>query len=194
MCYLQLLLVLSFICPLFIALGLRPLKSPNIILIVADDLGYNEANFMNQSRGILTPNLDLLASNGVKLSNFYTSSLCTPTRASLLTGRYPNRLATQANVLFWDTPWGIDLNETFISEELQSLNYATALFGKWHIGMFSKEYTPLFRGFDRFNGYLQGCQSHSTHESACCHPNNSMGDRNYVCQPTPFVKDWYYFV
>ena len=104
---------------------------PNIVFILADDLGYNELNFNNRTRGILTPNLDALADAGVVLDNYYVQPICSPTRSALMTGRYTVRLGTQSNVVYWDTPWGVSLNETFLPQNLQDANYETAMFGKW---------------------------------------------------------------
>ena len=83
------------------------------------------------SRGILTPHLDGLAASGVVLRSYYTAPMCTPSRASLMTGRYAIRLGVQASVLFWDTPWGVPLGETFLPQHFQRAGWATALFGKW---------------------------------------------------------------
>jgi len=105
--------------------------APDILFIVADDLGYNEVNFMNDSRGILTPELDKLASGGVTLTNYYVQPICSPTRSALMTGRYPLLLGTQSNVIYWDTPWAVPKNHTFLPELLQQAGFETALFGKW---------------------------------------------------------------
>lgn len=76
-------------------------RRPNILFLLADDLGYNELGFMNASRGLLTPHLDSLAREGVVLKNYYVQPICSPTRSALMTGRYPLRLGTQANVIYW---------------------------------------------------------------------------------------------
>lgn len=156
-------------------------KRPNILFILADDLGYNELGYGNTSRGLLTPNIDALATSGVELSNYYVLPICSPTRSALMTGRYSLRLGTQANVIYWDTPWGVSLSETFISDYLQQSGYRTALFGKWHLGMHANEYAPWSRGFDVHEGYLQGCESAYTHISACCSAGSPSHDQNYTC-------------
>ena len=104
---------------------------PNVVFILADDLGYNELNFMNASRGILTPNLDSLANTGVIMKNYYVQPICSPTRSAFMTGRYTVRLGTQGSVIFWDTPWAVALNETFLPQNLKDAGYKTAMFGKW---------------------------------------------------------------
>lgn len=71
-----------------------------------DDLGFNELGYQNTTRGLITPNIDALASEAVRLKQYYVQPICSPTRSSLMTGRYTIRLGTQSNVIFWDTPWG----------------------------------------------------------------------------------------
>jgi hypothetical protein len=102
------------------------------ILIVADDAGFNEFGFQNATRGLLTPNLDALAAGGVRLTHYYTHPLCSPTRSAMMTGRYSHRLGLQSSVVYWDTPWGVPLNETFIPQALKSIDGFghTAMFGK----------------------------------------------------------------
>ena len=171
-----------------------PLPPPNIVFILADDLGSNELNFMNNTRGILTPHLDALAAQGVTLRNYYVQPICSPTRSALMTGRYTTRLGTQSSVIFWDTPWGIDLNETFLPQNLVDAGYATAMFGKWHLGMFKEAYTPMQRGFEQHMGYYQGCESAWTHVSACCHAGSPTADQNYTCGGKPGHEigyDWF---
>eukprot|EP01062_Namystynia_karyoxenos_P009373 TRINITY_DN13324_c0_g2_i1.p2 TRINITY_DN13324_c0_g2~~TRINITY_DN13324_c0_g2_i1.p2 ORF type:complete len:559 (+),score=164.65 TRINITY_DN13324_c0_g2_i1:78-1754(+) len=156
-------------------------RSPDILFILADDLGYNELGFMNGTRGLITPNLDKLAQGGVALHNYYVQPICSPTRSAFMTGRYTVRLGTQSNVIYWDTPWGIALNETFLPQVLRAAGYSTAMFGKWHLGMFKQEYTPSRRGFDEYMGYYQGCESAYTHVAACCGAGSPTGDQHYVC-------------
>eukprot|EP01048_Picozoa_sp_COSAG05_P018952 COSAG05_NODE_2869_length_2555_cov_1.455212_1_plen_123_part_00 len=104
--------------------------------------------FMNETRGLISPNLDALAHDGIILRNYYVQPICSPTRSALMTGRYTIRLGTQSSVIYWDTPWGVPINETFLAQNLKSAGYHTALFGKWHLGSFMEEYTPMGRGFD----------------------------------------------
>lgn len=156
-------------------------KPPNILFILADDLGYNELGYANTSRRLLTPHIDALATSGVELSNYYVLPICSPTRSALMTGRYSLRLGTQANVIYWDTPWGISLTENFMSDYFQEAGYRTALFGKWHLGMHADQYAPWNRGFDFHEGYLQGCGSAYTHVAACCTAGSPAHDQNYIC-------------
>jgi len=153
---------------------------------------------MNSTRGIMSPHLDSLAHSGITLKNYYVGAICSPTRSSLMTGRYTTRLGTQGNVIYWDTPWGVPVNETFMGQNFQSSGYDTAMFGKWHLGMFKQEYTPRRRGFDEHMGYYQGCGSAWTHVAACCHAGSDYADKDYVCPSTTPTKqadyrgyDWF---
>ena len=176
----------------------HPRAKRNVLLIVADDLGYNELGFMNTSRGLHTPHLDFLASQGVALRNYYVQPICSPTRSSLMTGRYPLRIGTQANVIYWDTPWSIALNQTFLPQYLQRVesDYATALFGKWHLGAHADRFAPWNRGFDEHVGYLQGCGGGWTHISSCCQAGpRPTEDDGFICgaqHPKDFRGyDWF---
>jgi len=173
------LLVLST-CALLVGTAATP-PQQNMVFILADDLGYNEMNWMNGSRGLVTPHLDSLAYSGVTLRNYYVGAICSPTRSSLMTGRYTTRLGTQSSVIYWDTPWGVPINETFMGENFKEAGYDTAMFGKWHLGMFKQEYTPRHRGFDEHMGYYQGCESAWTHIASCCKGGSDYSDQNYVC-------------
>ena len=87
---------------------------------------------MNATRGLLTPNIDALAAGGVRLTSYYTNPLCSPTRSALMTGKYNHRLGTQANVVYWDTPWSVPLEHTFLPQRLKAIPGfgATAMYGK----------------------------------------------------------------
>ena len=159
---------------------------PNIIFILADDLGMNEMSFVNASRGLELPELDALARAGVILSQYYTVPLCSPTRGALMTGRYAHRLGLQSNVIYWDTPWAPDRELVFMPAFLKAAGYGrTALFGKSHLGMHAAWALPAARGFDESVGYLQGCGSKWTHVASCCDAQpGGTTDGAYVC-PAP---------
>eukprot|EP00658_Telonema_sp_P-2_P006088 TRINITY_DN12316_c0_g1_i2.p1 TRINITY_DN12316_c0_g1~~TRINITY_DN12316_c0_g1_i2.p1 ORF type:complete len:562 (-),score=99.42 TRINITY_DN12316_c0_g1_i2:379-2064(-) len=189
-------MALSLFLSALLLIGLVPVArsfKPNILFILADDLGYNEMGFMNTSRGLHTPVLDGLASSGVILKNYYVQPICSPTRSAFMTGRYTVRLGTQSNVIYWNTPWGVPLNETFLPQNLQDAGYATAMFGKWHLGMFKQSYTPIRRGFDEHMGYYQGCESKYTHVAACCTAGSPDHDNEYVCHDQMQYEgyDWF---
>lgn len=142
-----------------------------------------------------TPNIDALAAQGTVLDRYYTTPLCSPTRASLMTGLYTHRTGTQANVIYWDTPWAPSANLSFLPQHLKAkAGYgATALFGKWHLGMYTADAFPTSRGFDTFSGFMQGGGSHGTHVAACTAPApDPVQDTAYVCPGprSPTVKDY----
>jgi len=136
---------------------------PNIVYIVADDMGWGDAGFHGSD--IPTPNLDKLAAEGAKLEQFYTQPMCTPTRAALLTGRYPMRYGLQTGVIPGAGTYGLATDEYLLSQALRDAGYKTALVGKWHLGHAKPEYWPRQRGFDSFYGALVGEIDHFTHAS-----------------------------
>ncbi|XP_077994398.1 arylsulfatase B-like [Glandiceps talaboti] len=130
-------------------------KPPHIVIIVVDDWGWGDVGFHHGSR-FATPFIDELAYNGVILHNYYGQPLCTPARASLMTGRYPIHLGLQHFAITGAQPFGLRLNETIMPQYLHNLGYSTHALGKWHLGHFTKEHTPTHRGFDSFFGYYNG--------------------------------------
>jgi arylsulfatase A-like enzyme len=136
-------------------------QRPNIIVILADDLGSGDVGWRRGD--IKTPNLDKLALGGARFDHFYVQPLCSPTRAALLTGRYPMRHGLQMGVV---RPWaqfGLPLEERTLPQALREAGYTTAIFGKWHLGHFKPEYLPTRRGFDRQYGHYNGALDHFTH-------------------------------
>lgn len=132
-------------------------KKPNIIIILTDDQGYGDVGF-NGNKKMKTPHLDELAKNGVIFTNGYVSySVCGPSRAGIITGRYQDRFGFSRNPLFTpkDASSGLPLEEETISEYLKKADYNTMAIGKWHLGA-HKSQRPLSRGFDEFFGFLSG--------------------------------------
>jgi arylsulfatase A len=129
---------------------------PNIIIIFADDQGYGDVGVYGSTR-IHTPNLDRMAMEGLKLTNFYAFPSCSPSRAALLTGAYPPRVGIPDVIGPKGPDWtsnkqyGINAVETTLPEMLKRAGYATGMIGKWHLGHFP-ETMPLRHGFDQFFG------------------------------------------
>jgi arylsulfatase A len=126
-------------------------RKPNIVLILADDLGYADLSSYG-STWIRTPNLDRLAAEGIRFTDFYApAGVCTPTRASLMTGSYPKRVDLHVEVLYPDTKSGLNPNEFTLAEMLKEQGYATGMIGKWHLGLLP-EVKPNAQGFDYYYG------------------------------------------
>ena len=146
---------------------------PNVIVILVDDLGYNDVSY-NGATQIQTTNIDRLASRGVTFTNGYVPySTCTPSRAGLLTGRYPSRFGLEGNLAYapFDDNHGLPLEETLFPERLQDEGYRTAIVGKWQLGA-ARRFNPLKRGFDYFFGFLGG--GHSYWHSNTTSPHDHM--------------------
>ena len=139
----------------------RPAR-PNIVFILADDLGYADVGF-NGGREIATPHLDRLAVSGARLEHLYVQPVCTPTRAALMTGRYPMRHGLQVGVVRPWAQYGLPLEERTLAQALKQARYATAIIGKWHLGHFDPAYLPTRRGFDFQYGHYNGAIDYYTH-------------------------------
>ncbi len=130
---------------------------PNILLILVDDLGYNDVSY-NGATDIITPNIDRLAREGVIFSNGYVAnSRCGPSNAGLMTGRHPARLGFETNLLYApsDDNHGLPLSEKTIASRLKEFGYYSGVIGKWHLGA-APVFHPLNRGFDSFFGFSGG--------------------------------------
>ncbi|MDF3077633.1 MAG: arylsulfatase [Sphingobacteriaceae bacterium] len=138
-------------------------KKPNIIIILADDLGWGDVGYHGSS--IKTPNIDQLAGEGVNLTRYYTAPICSPTRAGLMTGRYPNRVGIRdATIPPW-SDFGVPTSEEFLPQMLAQAGYKNrALIGKWHLGHETLQYHPMRRGFTHFYGHLNGAIDYFTHK------------------------------
>ncbi len=141
----------------------QSVQKPNIIIILADDLGWGDVGYHGSE--IMTPNIDRMAREGIILNQFYTPPICSPSRAGLMTGRYPVRFGLMNNVI---PPWrefGVDTAEVFIPEMLAKGGYENrAAIGKWHLGHAYKRFLPLYRGFTHFYGFYNGALDYFTHQ------------------------------
>ena len=113
---------------------------PNIVFILADDLGYNDVSWHNPD--IQTPHLERLARAGVILEQSYVQPICTPTRSALMTGRYPIHTGRQSRALMPEQPDGLSTQFTLMPEYLNRLGYHTHMVGKWHLGFCNESYLP----------------------------------------------------
>lgn len=141
----------------------REVARPHILYILVDDLGHADVGFHGSD--VQTPNLDKLAATGARLTQFYTQPLCTPTRAALMTGRYPLRYGLQTGVIPSGASYGLDPEEVLLPQILKEAGYSTALVGKWHLGHADQKFWPRQRGFDYFYGPLVGEIDHFKHEA-----------------------------
>lgn len=149
---------LAFILSLITVNGLA--NKPNVVFIVVDDLGWDDVGF--RSGDIDTPHIDDFASHGIVLEQYYVQDVCSPSRATFLTGRYP----IHHTITDWIPPgsaYGLPLNETVLAEKFKEVGYRTHASGKWHVGFYKQEMTPTFRGFDSFLGFYGGGEDYMTH-------------------------------
>ncbi|TVY08819.1 sulfatase-like hydrolase/transferase [Paenibacillus cremeus] len=137
-------------------------KQPNVIIILADDMGYGDPSCYNG--WIDTPNIDRLAAEGMAFTDFHSSgAVCSPTRAGLLTGRYQQRAGIDGVITAAKhRHLGLKPQEITVSKLLQGSGYATAVFGKWHLG-YEKQFNPIYHGFDQFRGYVAGNVDYISH-------------------------------
>ena len=137
-------------------------KQPNIIFIMADDLGNADVGYHGGE--VKTPNIDKLAAEGVRLESFYGMPVCTPSRAELMTGRYAMRYGLQTLVIFPSHTYGLPTDERTLPQALKEAGYQTYMVGKWHLGHADKRYWPQNRGFDYFYGNIVGEVDYFTRE------------------------------
>ncbi len=138
------------------------MKKPNVIVILTDDQGYGDLGCMG-SADLKTPNLDALAENGIKFSSMYSASpVCSPSRAALLTGRYPGNAGVRAILAGHRKASGLTPNVPTLATALKKEGYATGICGKWHLGL-KEECRPNSNGFDEFSGFLAGCLDYYSH-------------------------------
>lgn len=159
----KLLFILLFFVSATMPLVAQEAQKPNIVIILADDLGYADVGFHGSD--IQTPNLDKLAEQGVRLENFRSCPMCSPTRAGLMTGRYPIRFGMMRAVVPPHRNYGLDPNEQTIPEMLAEAGYKyRGIFGKWHLGHLQTKWHPNYQGFTDFVGCYNGAVDYFTRE------------------------------
>lgn len=134
-----------------------PNKKPNFLVIIADDLGFSSLGYNQYDIAGSAPFLTELIKDGIMFTNYYAQEECTPSRAALLTGRYPITTGMQYHVVQPSQEWGLDTSEILLPSILKEYgNYKNYGIGKWHLGHHTPDYLPTARGFDQFLGYLTG--------------------------------------
>ena len=156
---------LLHICSAAAAMG-KPKTRPNMVVIMADDLGYGDLSCYGNEK-FKTPHLDALAAGGMRFTDFHSSGcVCSPTRAGLLTGRYQQRAGIpgviNANPKMAVHHTGLYPSEVTFAECLKEAGYTCAIFGKWHLG-YHKKFNPMHHGFDRFRGFVSGNIDYISH-------------------------------
>src|SRR5688572_5117886 len=138
-------------------------RKPNIVLIVTDDQGWGDVGCYG-AKELETPNLDALAKSGVRFTQFYAAApLCSPSRAAILTGRYPQRIGLTGNAASQrGKEGGLPASEVTMAEMFKAAGYATGHFGKWHLG-YTPEQMPNAQGFDYSFGHMGGCIDNYSH-------------------------------
>ena len=151
-------------------------KPPNIVILLADDLGYGDLAFTG-APDVQTPNLDRLAAQSVNFTHAYCNGpVCSPTRAALLTGRYQQRSGMDNVIYVNQRELGLDSSARLLPQTLKSAGYATGIFGKWHLG-FQPKYFPTRRGFDEFKGFLSGNIDYFAHIDRMRNPDLWDGEK-----------------
>jgi len=157
------LLTIFFTAMTITACAAQKQEKPNIIIIMADDLGYGDLSSYG-SDIINTPNLDNMAAEGLKFTDFHSNgSVCSPTRAALLTGKYQQRVGIDGVVTAKDhRDVGLATHEKTFAESIKEAGYVTGMFGKWHVG-YQTEFNPINQGFDEYIGYVSGNVDYHSH-------------------------------
>ena len=165
---------------------------PNVVLILTDDAGYADFGFTGCT-DFKTPNIDRIAEEGVTCTNGYvTASVCCPSRAGLMTGRYQQRFGHEVNLLAGTKAYqtlGLPRSEPTLADRMRSEGYATGALGKWHLGV-SEGFHPLDRGFDEYYGCLSGSRSYWAYDQIPKHNRGLMRNREIIA---PEPADDYYF-
>lgn len=145
------LLALTLACIFSAVSAATAARPPNIVIFLSDDMGWGQLGYQG-GKDVATPNIDRIAREGVQLTQFYVQAVCSPTRAALMTGRYPFRNGMEERTHGNDAS-GMLPDERTLAQALKGAGYSTAIMGKWHLGVWSKHHLPLQRGFDHQYGF-----------------------------------------
>ncbi|CAN7988134.1 unnamed protein product, partial [Ixodes hexagonus] len=147
--------------------------------------GWADVSFRGNPQ-IPTPNLDVLASSGIILNNYYVQHICTPSRGALMSGLYPIHTGLQHSIALPAEPWGLPLNVTIMPQYLKELGYTSHMVGKWNLGYHKESHTPTYRGFESFYGYYNGGEDYFNH---AFHSNDQFG-LDFWNDTTPVRTEW----
>lgn len=165
-------------------------RPPNVVIIISDDAGYADFS-LNGSEHFPTPYIDSIAKNGVRFSQGYVSaSVCSPSRAGLITGRYQQRFGHHLNIppKYSETN-GLPVEESTLADALKAQGYRTIALGKWHLG-YAPRFHPLSRGFDDYYGFLQGARSYrALKEKKSTRLNQLLRDRKPIPEEFDYMTD-----
>uniref|UniRef100_H2ZAS2 Sulfatase N-terminal domain-containing protein n=1 Tax=Ciona savignyi TaxID=51511 RepID=H2ZAS2_CIOSA len=139
-------------------------SKPHVVMVLVDDMGWNDVQWNNPN--VYMPNLQALAEEGVILNHAYAQEKCTPSRAALLTGRYPINTGMQEEVVVATQMAGLPMDFKLLPQYMKDYGYATHMIGKWHVGYCDEAYTPTKRGFDSHYGFYNSGISYSGHSSS----------------------------
>lgn len=153
--------ILITLCASSTALAEAAATRPHVILYVIDDLGWNDVSYHGAE--FSTPNIDELANSGVKLGQYYVNRICSPTRSSIMAGRYAYNMGLDGPVLGNGHAYGLPLNHTTVGDAFKAGGYSTHALGKWDLGMYNWASTPTYRGFDTFLGFYNAAEEYFTH-------------------------------
>lgn len=184
----------SLFCSLNVAANIEIKESPNIIMILVDDLGYGDLSCQEGARDVHTPNIDRLLNEGIRFTNFHANCpVSSPSRASLMTGRYPDMVGVPGVIrTHKEDSWGyLSKDAVLLPEMLGNAGYKTSIIGKWHLGLDTPN-TPTERGFDYFHGFLGDMMDdYYTHRRF---GNNYMRENKKEVDPkghaTEIFSDW----
>jgi arylsulfatase B len=137
-------------------------SAPNVLIFLADDLGWHDVGFHGSE--VRTPNIDRLASQGMRFDRAYSFPVCSPTRSGLMTGRSPMRLGIAYTVIRPWSHYGLPVEERMMPQAFHDAGYQTSMTGKWHLGHAYKKFLPRSRGFDHTYGHVNGAIDYFTHE------------------------------